>query len=297
MRLFATLARASTFTAAARELAMPKQTLSRRISELEDSLGAQLVVRTTRRMQLTATGERYAAQCLELVRLAEDANRAIGDHGAEPRGTLRITADPLLGEAFLPPVLHEFATRWPKVRLEVLLTQRRVDLVEEAFDVAFRVGHVDDVALKGRAPGPARIRFCASPTYLRRRGRPEVPRDLADHDCIVVRADLGPTVWPFRGDRGGVQSVPVEGRYRCNSHALAYQAVLAGLGIGVLAEFACARDIERRRLAAVLDEWRVEVGHVWLVNPAQRFANVTVQRFVELAIERIGAAPWASTVP
>lgn len=293
MRLFATLSKAKSFTSAARELDMPKQTLSRRVGELEDALGVQLVLRTTRRMQLTAAGERYAAKCGELVRVAEDANRDVGDEAVEPRGTLRVTADPLLGEAFLPAILNEFATRWPSVRLEVLLTQRRVDLLEEGFDVAFRVGHVDDVALEGRALGPARIRFCASPSYLRKRGRPRTPRDLAGHDCIVVRADLGPTAWPFRGERGGTQSVPVDGRYRCNSHVLAYRAVLAGLGVGVFAEFACARDIQRRRLSAVLDEWRVDVGHVWLVHPTQRLANMTVQRFVELAVERLGTSPWA----
>lgn len=293
MRLFAALAAAKSFTSAARGLQVPKQTLSRRIGELEEALGVQLVLRTTRRMQLTPAGERYAARCVELVQLARAANRAVDDERELPRGTLRITADPLLGEAFLPPVLHDFATRWPEVKLEVLLTQRRVDLIEEAFDVAFRIGHVDDDSLKARALGPARIRFCASPAYLRRRGRPRTPRDLAGHDCIVVRADLGPTSWPFRGERSGVQPIAVDGRYRCNSHTLAYEAALAGLGIAVFPEFACASDIRRKRLAPVLDDWRVDVGQVWLVHPAQRFANITVQRFVELATEQLGSAPWA----
>lgn len=293
MRLFASLAKAKSFTSAARDLGIPKQTLSRRIGELESLLGVQLLLRTTRRMQLTASGERYAAKCAEVVRIAEDANQALGDERAQPRGSLRVTADPLLGETFLPPILNEFATRWPEVTLEVLLTQRRVDLIEEGFDIAFRVGHVDDIALRGKALGAAKIRFCASPTYLRRRGRPITPGDLADHDCIVVRADLGVAVWPFRGDRGGVQSISVEGRIRCNSHVLAYEAVRAGLGIAVFPEFVCARDIQRRRLSSVLDDWRVDVGQVWLVHPARRFASVTVQRFVELAIEKLDSAPWA----
>jgi DNA-binding transcriptional LysR family regulator len=292
MRLFAALARATSFTRAARDLEMPKQTLSRRIGELEQAIGTQLVLRTTRTMQLTAAGERYATRCAELVRLAEHANRALGDERAQPRGTLRITADPLLGEAFLPSTLNAFAIRWPDVTLEVLLTQRRVDLIEEGFDIAFRIGHVDDAALRGRALGPARIRFCASPSYVRRRGRPKTPRELHDHDCIVVRADLGAAMWPFRGERGGTQSLQVNGRYRCNSHVLAYEAALSGLGIGVFPEFACAKDLERRRLTAVLDDWRIDVGQVWLVHPVQRFANVTVKRFVELVVEQLSTAPW-----
>jgi DNA-binding transcriptional LysR family regulator len=107
-----------------------------------------------------------------------------------------------------------------------------------------------------------------------------------------VRADLGAASWPFRGERG-VTAIAVEGRYRCNSHLLAYGAALAGLGIAVFPEFACASDIRRRRLAPVLDDWRIDVGQVWLVHPAQRFANVTVQRFVELATEQLASAPWA----
>lgn len=293
MRLFATVAKAKSFTSAARELDMPKQTLSRRIGELEAAIGVQLLLRTTRRMQLTLAGERYATKCVELVRIADDANRAAGDESVDARGTLRITADPLFGEAFLPAILNQLATRWPSVKLEVLLTQRRVDLIEEGFDIAFRIGHVDDAMLKGRSLGPARIRFCASPSYLRKRSRPKTPRDLADHDCIVVRADLGPTAWPFRSERGGVQSVAIDGRYRCNSHLLAYDAALAGVGIGVFPEFACAKDIQRRRLTPVLDDWRIDVGQVWLVHPVQRFANVAVQKFVELAVERLGSSPWA----
>jgi DNA-binding transcriptional LysR family regulator len=108
-----------------------------------------------------------------------------------------------------------------------------------------------------------------------------------------VRADLGTTVWPLRGEHGGVQPVVVDGRFRCNSHALAYAAVLAGLGIAIFPEFACAADVRRRHLVAVLDDWRIDVGQVWLVHPTQRFASAALQRFLALATEQLGAAPWA----
>ena len=292
MRMFAALAAANSFTAAANVLDLPKQTLSRRIAELEEALGWELVIRTTRRLRLTPAGARYAARCAEVVRIAEDANRALLDERDVPRGTLRVTADPLLGESFLPPVLKAFASQWPAVTLEVLLTQRRVDLIEEGFDIAFRIGHVDDPALTAVALGPARVRFCASPSYVRRRGHPKTPSDLASHDCIAVRADLAATSWPFRDERGGVQAVLVQGRIRCNSHALAHAAAVDGLGIAIFPEFACAADIRRKRLVPVLDDWRVEVGKVWLVHPAQRFANVAIQRFMALALEQLESAPW-----
>jgi DNA-binding transcriptional LysR family regulator len=292
MRMFAVLAGASSFTAAARALDMPKQTLSRRIAELEEALGTELMIRTTRRLRLTPAGARYAVRCNEVVRIAEDANRALVDERDVPRGALRVTADPLLGEAFLPPVLNAFALQWPDVSLEVLLTQRRVDLIEEGFDIAFRIGHVDDPALTAVALGPARVRFCASPSYVRRRGRPKTPADLANHDCISVRADLATTSWPFRDERGGMRGVPIQGRMRCNSHVLAHAAAIDGLGIAIIPDFACIADIRRKRLVAVLDEWRVDVGNVWLVHPTRRFANVAIQRFMALAIERLGSAPW-----
>lgn len=296
MRMFAALAEAASFTAAARSLSLPKQTLSRRIAELEQTLGITLVVRTTRRVRLTPSGARYAARCHEIVRIADDANRALTDDAEDaPRGTLRVTADPVFGEAFLPPVLHAFAARWPAVALEIFLTQRRVDLLEEGFDLAFRIGPPPaDPALTAIALGPARVRYCASPAYLRRRGRPARPEDLAHHDCIAVRAEPAPAHWPFRDERGAIRAIPIEGRLRCNSHALAREAALAGLGIAIFPEFACTGDLRRKRLAAVLDDWRIDVGAVWLVHPAQRLASARVQRFVELAVERLGAAPWSA---
>ncbi len=296
MRLFAALAESSSFTAAARALELPKQTVSRRIAELEDALGAALVLRTTRRVRLTPAGARYAARCAEVVRIADDANRALTDDDAQdaPRGLLRVTADPTFGEAFLPPVLHAFAARWPAVALEVLLTPRHVDLIEEGFDVAFRIGPPPDPELTAIALGPARVRYCASPAYLRRRGRPSRPEDLAHHDCIVVRAEPSPARWPFRDERGAIRSISVDGRLRCNSHALARAAALAGLGVAIFPEFACAEDVRRKRLASILEGWRIDVGAVWLVHPAQRLASARVQRFVELAVEQLGSAPWSA---
>src|SRR5262249_53309451 len=142
---------AGSFTAAARTSGVPKQTLSRRVAELERALGARLLHRTTRRLRLTDAGAAYAARCAEIERIAEEANRAAADTQEVPRGTLRVTADPVFGEAFLTDLVLDYAQAWPEVRLEVVLTRRRVDLVEEGFDVAFRVGQVDDPALSGFA--------------------------------------------------------------------------------------------------------------------------------------------------
>jgi DNA-binding transcriptional LysR family regulator len=227
------------------------------------------------------------------VRLAEEANRAITDDAEQPKGVLRVTADPLFGETFLTPLILEYAERWPTVQVEVTLTQRRVDLVEEGFDVAFRIGKVDDPELSATDLGPARVRYCASRGYVARRGAPKTPKQLATHECVLVHAEGGSVKWPFRGARG-LDLLPVTGRLRFNSFAMAKGAVLAGLGIAIFPEFACADDVRRKRLVPLLEDWLVDVGSVWLVHPTRRYLTARVRTFVDLARERLRReAPWA----
>lgn len=295
LRLFAGVAETRSFTAAAERLGIPKQTLSRRVAELERALGVRLMHRTTRRLQLTDVGAAYADRCAEIVRMADEAQRAVVDAQDTPRGTLRVTADPLFGEAFLGELVVDYAARFPEVRIEVILTRRRVDLLEEGFDVAFRVGHVDDPALAGSRLGPARIRYCASPAYVKRRGEPRAAREVAEHDLIVV-SDGGPARWPLPGDRAPVMT-PVVGRITTSSFALARRATLGGLGIGLFPEFACADGLRDGTLVPVLGGAVIDVGAVWIVHAARRFLAARVRAFVDLARERFAEHPPWSPAP
>lgn len=162
MRVFAKLAEMGSLSAAARALGMPKQTLSRRLAALEQALGVTLATRSTRRLRLTDAGTAYAGRCAEIVRLADEANLAVTDRSQAPTGTLRLTADPTFGEAFLPALVAEFVESFPAVSVEAVLTSRRVDLIEEGFDVAFRVGRMDDSSLVARKLGAARLCYAAS---------------------------------------------------------------------------------------------------------------------------------------
>ncbi len=281
MRLFAKVAEAKSFTAAAKILGVPKQTLSRRIGELERALDVRLMHRTTRRLILSEAGSSYAQRCAEVVRIADDANRAVSDAREVPRGKLRITADPVFGEAFLGKLVIEYAKKFPEVDVEVTLTRRKVDLIEEGFDVAFRVGQIDDPLLAGVKLAPARIRYCASPRYLARHGTPATPTDLRAHQCLLVVSDGTPMHWPFRGKKG-LRLIPVNGRLSFTSFAMARDAALAGLGIALFPEFACAELLNRNRLESVLDAWVVEIGSVWIVHAAGRFLSARVRAFVEL---------------
>lgn len=292
MRLFAVVAERKSFTVAAGDLGIPKQTLSRRIAWLERSLGVKLLYRTTRRVQLSNAGAAYAERCTELVRFAREANRALGDAHEEPAGTLRVTADPVLGETFLGELFVAYARAWPAVRLDVQLTRRRVDLLEESFDVAFRVGEVDDAALSGVALGPARVRYCASPGYVKQRGIPHTPAELRAHDCLVTGTNAA-TRWPIVGE-AGPRMHAVTGKHLFSSFSLCHDACVAGLGVALFPEFACADDLRRKRLVAVLDGAIVDVGAVWLVHPARRFLPARVRAFVDLARARFGRhPPWA----
>jgi DNA-binding transcriptional LysR family regulator len=257
----------------------------------------QLLLRTTRRLHLTDVGAAYAARCGEIVRLAEEANHAVTDTRQVPKGVLRVTADPVFGEAFVTGLVVEYASRWPEVQVEAVLTRRHVNLLEEGFDVAFRIGRVEDPALTATRLGPARVRYCASPAYLERRGVPSSPEELHQHECILVVSEGAPMRWPFRGPKGDML-VPVTGRLRFNSFAMAHAAALNGLGIAIFPEFACAEDIQRGRLVPVLEDSGVEVGAVWLVHPTHRYLTARVRTFIELALQRLAhEPPWVVPEP
>lgn len=290
MREFARVAEAKSFTRAAAALGVPKQNVSRHVAGLERALGVQLLHRNTRRLQLTEAGSAYALRCAEMVRLAEEANRVVTDRVTTPTGTLRVTADPVFGEAFLADVLVDYAARYPEIRLDVLLTRRHVNLVEEGFDIAFRIGRVDDPALSATRLGPAIVRYCASPEYVRRHGVPNSPDDLVCHHCIGVSSEGGPVRWVFH-KRGAPEMRAVDARLRFDSFILARRAVLAGLGIAVFPEFACIQELRTGKLVSVLDDWVGDVGGVWLAHPTARFLSSRITTFADLAVERLGRSP------
>jgi DNA-binding transcriptional LysR family regulator len=283
MRVFAEVAAAGSFTAAAERLRMPKQTVSRRVAALEDALGTSLLRRTTRSLKLTEAGRVYAERCADLARLADDANRVLAREHAEPRGRLRLTADPNFAAAFLEDVLAEFAVRFPEVQVELFVTARQVDLVEEGFDVAFRVGLLDDSAgLIGVRLGPASLVYCASPDYLAGAGAPRAPADLSAHDVIALAPNPGRAVWPFAGKRGFV-GVPVDPALRTNSLEIARRWAVDGLGIVNLPRYAAASALAAGALTTVLDDHTAPAGSVWLVYPKHRFVSPAVRALVDLA--------------
>jgi DNA-binding transcriptional LysR family regulator len=288
MRLVGALVTAGNFTQVARLLGLPKQTVSRRVARLESALGVQLIERSTRSFRMSALGRGYAERCAELCRAADDLNQNIRGQTSEVTGTLRLTADPLFGEHFLPPLIEAFLRAYPAAQVDAVLTNRAVDLIDEGFDVAFRVGAPGDPTLIATRIAEATVVLVASPRYLKARGRPRRPEDLADHTCVALTPEGLPARWAFR-DGAGTRWLPIAPRIRVNHLALAREAARAGLGIANLPYFTCSAEVARGTLRLVLADQVAAFGAIHLLHPARRLVTPRVRAFRDLALTRLRA--------
>ena len=290
MVVFAAVARAQSFTAAARLLGMPKSTVSQRVAALEGRLGVKLLHRTTRKVRLTDTGAAYADRCLRLLAEATEADREATQQGAELRGRLRVTTSLLFGHTFLAPLLAEYLTRYPEVSVDAVLTDRQVDLVEEGVDIAIRSAGPLHGSFVARRLGPATSRVCASPSYLAGRRPPREPADLRDHPCIGVGARDGRMTWSF--DREGqAETIEVQARVNASSMLFARDAAVLGLGVALLPAFLREAEVTAGRLVPLLPGWEAGRTMLHAVYPAGRYQVARVRAFVELLMEQFAAGP------
>ncbi len=287
--VFVEVVRAGSFTAAARALGIPKSTASRRVAALEARLGAQLLRRTTRRMRLTDLGEAYHERAARVVAEAHAADRLVAELGATPCGALRVSAP--LAFAFLGPIFSEFLTRHPAVQVELTCTDRVVDLVGEGFDVAVRAGRMADSSLVARRLGAVRRALVAAPSYLRRRGAPRAPAELAEHDTVVFRGGLEADTWTLRSEREQVELRPSP-RLVVNDYTVLREAVVAGLGIALLPDYLEATG-PGRRLARVLPAWTGPEVPVHAVYPPAGRTSKKLAALLDLLKRRFAPAPRA----
>jgi DNA-binding transcriptional LysR family regulator len=287
---FTRVADAGSFTAAAARLNWPKSSVSHRVARLERALGARLIERTTRRLRLTEVGARYHEHARRVLAELDQASATVARFRAAPQGWLRISASVVLGQTLLPPVVSEFATTYPDVRLFVDLTNRRVDLLEEGVDVAIRSGPLPDSSLVARRLGQATARLFARPAYLRERGEPQTPADLEQH----VLFDNAPTAavdrWTLTRDDGREASVQVKPRVIANDATLLREFTARMDGIVSLPCFVAEPAIATRRLAPVLARWATRRVDVHAVFPSPKSLSPAVRAFVELAALRLGEA-------
>jgi DNA-binding transcriptional LysR family regulator len=290
MAVFARVVEAGSFTAAAAQLGMSRSAVSKAIAGLEDRLGARLLNRTTRRLALTEVGHAFYQRSARIVAEAEDAELAVSSLQATPRGTLRVNAPVSFGTMHLAPALADFLRRYPELRVDIGLADRIVDLLEEGWDLAVRVGAMPDSSLIARRLADNHMVICAAPAYWRRRGRPREPRDLAHHACLTYAYQHNPNEWPFAGPDGRF-TVRVEGPLMSNNGDLSRAAALAGLGVVALPCFLCGPDLAAGRLEPVLGAWMPPPTGIHAVYPHARHLSVKVRAFLDFLAERFAPLP------
>jgi DNA-binding transcriptional LysR family regulator len=257
--VFARVIEAGSFTAAARLLGMPKTTVSRRIAALEREVGVRLLQRTTRSLNVTDAGRLYYEESSQALRTIEDANLRLAEARAEPSGTIRISAPVGFGGYFLSSAIFDFLATYPKTKVELRLTDDKLNLVENGIDLSFRTGILPDSTLIARKLGSTHRILCASPNYLARHGVPVVPADLARHHCVIAGPSTANAHWVLEGSHGQ-ETVTVSGRFAANEMQAVIAAAIAGYGIAQLPHRVAEASIKDRRLRRVLDDYTTPVG-------------------------------------
>jgi len=273
-------------SAASRHLGIPLATVSRRVSELEEHLKIRLLTRGHRRIELTDAGRGYVAACRRIADDIAEAERSAAGEYQAPQGELVISVPFIMGRSYVTPVVVEFLEKYPDIRVDVQLTDRVVNLVQEHVDVALRVGELPDSSLTATRVGLIRQMACASPAYLKRRGTPKKPADLAEHDCIGNKFFTYGEDWAFRID-GKLTTMPVPARLSVNSSDAALVASVAGAGIARILSCHIVDLIKSRALVGLLEAYEPPPMPVSLIYPSQRQEPLKLRAFLDFAIPRL----------
>ena len=294
LALFLRVLDLGSITAAAHSLDLSVAVASQRLKRLEKELGVRLLHRTTRRLHPTPEGAALAEQGRVLVEELETLGAGLREAAQEIAGTLRMTMSASFGRQYVSPRLPAFLARHPKLRLSIHLSDNVVDLVSEGFDLATRIGALDDSRLVARRIAPNRRVVCASPDYLRRRGRPRTPGELADHDCLLLFGSGGrQDVWRLGTPTGGEVAVRVQGRLESNFGEVLRDASLAGEGIVIHSLWHVADDLRAGRLEVLLPDYPLATTAISAVMPQRRLVPPRVRAFTEFLIEEFGDdPPW-----
>jgi DNA-binding transcriptional LysR family regulator len=295
---FARVAETGSFSAAARVMKLSKSLISRQVSALEAELGARLIARTTRSLTLTEAGRGYYDQVVRILAQMEEADLSVSQLQATPRGKLRVNAPMSFSLLQLAPALPDFLALYPEIDVDISMNDRRVDLMEEGFDLAIRIGRLADSSLIARKLGDMRRVVAGSPDYLKQRGVPATPADLRRHDCLCYSNADTVDEWRFTEADGRPISVEVKGRVRANNGDLLRLAALRGLGLIDLPSFLVTADVERGALVPVLEPFIRQEGGVYAVYPHARYLPPKIRVFVDFLAERWGGdADWPSMLP
>jgi len=273
---FVAVAECGQFTAAAERLGLSSSQVSRQVARLEERLQTRLFYRSTRRVALTEAGQTFLQHCQRLQDAREEALRAIGDLGGEPKGLLRMTCAVAYGERFIVPLVTDFMTRHPQLKVEIELSNRTLDMVQEGLDLAIRLGRLQDSRLVATRLAPRQMYLCAAPDYLHRYGRPHSLSELNGHNCLIGSSDI----WTFQlNDRESAQRV--SGNWRCNSGQSVLEAALRGLGLCQLPDYYVLEHLRSGALVSLLANHQPPNTAVWALYPQQRHLSPKVRQLVD----------------
>jgi DNA-binding transcriptional LysR family regulator len=289
---FVRVAECGSFSKAAERLHASKSVVSRQVGALEAELGARLLHRTTRALTLTEAGRSYFEQAARILADLAEANASVGQLQAAPRGRLRVSAPMSFGFLHLAPAVPDFLDRHRDVEIELAMNDRYVDLVDEGFDMAVRIGKLEDSSLVARKLAPARRAICAAPAYLQARGTPASPDDLKTHECLCYSNVGLAQEWRFVRPDGRPWPVEVRGRLHTNNGDALRAAALRGFGLAVLPSFLAGRDFQSGALVSVLDAFMPQDSAVYAVYPHARHLTPKVRAFVDFLVDRFGPDPY-----
>ena len=262
---FVAVAETQSFTKAASELGISTAQVSRQVRLLEERLGTALLYRTTRRVRLTEAGQLYYQSCRPLLEALQDAGHAVQQLQSVPQGLIRLTAPVTYGERQLAPVLNAFLQQYPDIRLHCELTNQKLDLIAEDYDIAIRLGKIDTPELVAKRLSSRQLYTCAAPDYLENAGIPQTPDELKHHNCLAGTLDY----WRFR-DNQGERVLRINGRLRCNSGEALCDAARRGLGIVQLPDHYVGDDLASGALREVLTSYRADEEGIWALYPPGR---------------------------
>ena len=286
MRTLVAAVDAGSLSAASRKLGVPLPTVSRRVSDLESHLRAQLLMRTSRKLLLTEVGRAYVATCRQILLELDDAEKLATGEYRHPRGELAITAPVMFGQMHVEPVVLDFLRAYPEIAIRLTLADYFIDLTENRLDLALRIGDLPDSGLVARRLGAVRWITCASPAYLTARGVPEAPDDLTDHDCLGFERSHADILWPFVVS-GAPKNIPIHPRFSANTARTVIDAALAGAGIARVLSYQVADEIANGRLIDVLTPYQTEALPVHLVHSGQPILPLKLRAFLDFAAPRL----------
>jgi len=295
MTLFMRVAETGSFSEVGREFGLTQPTVSKQVAALERSLGARLLARSTRSVALTEDGGRYYERCRAVAEAVEQAEASIGQ-AAAPAGMLRVSCPVSFGQVQLAPRIPALLSRYPRLQVDLNMSDLFVDLVEAGADVAIRIGELGESALVARRIGLTRRLTVAAPGYLHRASEPSTPADLSDHDCIVFTRLASVDRWRFIGP-GGEHTVKVAGGLRASNALAVREAVIAGAGIAVLPAWLISDALASGALVAIMPDYQPKPLPMHLLFPTARPHPLRVRAFADFVLDAFRDEPWLAATP